>query len=92
LRSPFSKWSDKFREPEPDHPLVKKKLLGNKSPERVATRWGTKPSTEDERQGRKPVSGLRKTLWDAATAWCCIEPSDQKFVASFDAKYQPEEA
>lgn len=79
----------KFREDlSPDHPLVKK-LLGNKSPEQVATELikGTKLQELKMNAKGEPVGGLRKTLWDADSKTIAASKDPLiKFVASFDAE------
>ena len=72
----------------PDHPLVKK-LLGNKSPEQVATELvrGTKLGELKTNAKGEPTGGLRKTLWDADSKTLAASKDPMlKFVASFDAE------
>lgn len=72
----------------PDHPLVKR-LLGNKSPEQVANELikGTRLQELTMNAKGEPVSGARKTLWDAdsKTLLTSKDPLLQ-FVASYDAE------
>lgn len=71
-----------------DHPLVKK-LLGNDSPEQVATKLikGTRLQELLVNAKGDPVGGLRKKLWDAdlKTLQASSDPL-LRFVASYDAE------
>ena len=72
----------------PDHPVVKK-LLGNSSPQQLATALikGTRLQEIKTNAKGEAVGGLRKTLWDAdaATLAASTDPL-LKFAASYDAE------
>ena len=70
----------------PDHPLVKK-LLGNKTPDQVATELvrGTKLDELKANAQGAPTGGLRKMLWDAdGKAVAASNDPLLRFVASYD--------